>query len=105
LRGSVTSQPQEVPHWVPERRALGHTAITVGANWDQFFADPVVVENSLDTSLNAMVPWKSGRSGVSISDELGDFLWNEFFSRLKLPAPPFADEIGSGSLKEGAIRQ
>jgi hypothetical protein len=46
--GSVTSLPQEVPHWVPERGALGHTAITVGANSDQFFADPVVVENSLD---------------------------------------------------------
>jgi 5-methylcytosine-specific restriction protein A len=104
--GYVEKPPYEDVHWDEKRAARGEQALYVGAAWEYFSVTPVIPRERLDHSPFNQVHWNTQRSGISISDEIGNALELEFRSAIGQQSAFLPDEAHAMTkLPEGAIRR
>jgi 5-methylcytosine-specific restriction protein A len=76
--GYVEHSPYEDVHWDEERAARGERALYVDAAWEYFSVNPVISRERLRHSPFNRVYWNTQKSGISIPDEVGNVLEQEF---------------------------
>ncbi len=104
--GYVERSPYEDVHWDEDRKKKGERALFVFAAWEYFSSDPVIPREHLNHDPFNAVYWNTQKSGITISDDIGDILERQFRDAISQEVVYLPNEVQEGArYPEGATRR